>query len=624
MRKTVVILGLILGASVASYLPAVDGDFQFDDHSLLSDRLVTDPFGGGVGPWLAPGRPVATFTFALNYLAVGLDTRGWHLTNIVVHLCVVLLAWAFVRVTLRRAGVDPVDGPALASAGMFALHPLQTEAVAYITQRAESLASGLYLAALLMLLLRDDETRPARRRWLLAAAVALHAVGLATKPILVTLPLAWLLHVTVLPGATDAAVPAALRVRRRLWVALPLLALSVATVIWTFAGLGPTSQAGLDLPGVAPLQYAATQFRVIPTYLRLLVWPAGQCVDWYFPVSGIGAAAIAGAALLAMLVVGSAIVAIRLREVKGDLAAAARTASFGLLFFVLVLVPTSSVVPLRDPLAEHRTYLAALGVILGAVAFAACGVQRIARGRAALVGAAVTAAIVLTLAIATAARSAVWASPVALWTDAARKAPQKARVHLDLGYALLQANRPADALESFRNARELTPDHTVSRDALLEVIVTTLMSVGRFDQARAEVERTLVMNPGDPAGLAALATIAFAQRNDDECQQAALAALASSPSSPSSPSSTVAASAHLSLGKMFLRRGEVARALESLRRAAATGAVNAAIYEVLGIAEERSGSPDAACAAFARAAALPGSPSSSMNARRSLTRLRCL
>ncbi len=619
MRKQLVILGLILTASFVAYLPAIDGDFLFDDLSALSDPLVTNPFGRGIASWLSSARPVTTFTFALNHLAVGLDTRGWHLTNLVIHLVVVVLAWAFARMTLSRAGLSRPDTPAMVTAGIFALHPLQTESVAYITQRAESLASGIYLAALLLLLLRDSKKNPWTRGALLAGAVALHAIGLATKPIVVTLPVAWLLHVAVVPAESEAGVAAWGRVRRRLAAALPLFALSAGAAVSIVVGLGPSLHAGFELPGLSATQYAATQLRVIPTYLRLLAWPAGQCADWFFPVSGsfLEPIVLGGAALLGLILAGAIFVPVQFRDAAGDGAAAARAASFGALFFLLVLAPTSSVIPLRDPLAEHRVYVASLGVIMAAVAGVSVAIRQVAGARSALSGAAMATAVMLALGIATARRSSVWASQLALWSNAAQKTPEKARVHASLGYALLDANRPADALTSFYKARELRADHTITGEALFGNILVALITLGRLDDARAEVQSALAVNPADAPALAALSTIAFTMGRDDECERAALAALAAK------PSNAVAASALTSLGKMLLRRGDVARAREALGSAAATGEVDAGIYEQLGTAEERLGARDAACSAYARAAALPGNAWASVLARSSRARLRC-
>ncbi len=243
-----------------------------------------DPFGHGVAPWVTFRRSVTAFTFALNHMTVGWDTRGWHMTNVRSTSPWWSSPGRSCASRSRGRGSHAPLNVALAAAGLFALHPLQTESVAYIVQRSESLASGLYLATLLLLLRRDEATEPWRRGGLLAGAVALHAIGLAAKPIVVTLPVAWLLHGAVVPAMREAGMPAWRRVWRRMPPALPLLALSAAAGFSTVAGFGfgTSISAGFETPELSATGYAATQLRVVPRYLRLLAWPAGQCADWYF------------------------------------------------------------------------------------------------------------------------------------------------------------------------------------------------------------------------------------------------------------------------------------------------------------------------------------------------------
>lgn len=607
-----VLLAALLAAVAAAYLPSIDGEFVFDDAGVLRDPRVVDPFGYGVSPWLLPaGRPLTTFTFALNYVVVGLDTRGWHLTNVALHLVATLLAWLFCRLTLVRAGLSRPEGPALAAAGLFALHPLQTESVAYISQRAESLASGLYLAALLALLARDEETTRRRRNALLVAAVVLHAFGLAAKEIAATLPGAWLLHAALVPPPGEEGDSAWRRIRRRLAPSLPLLALSgLVGVVGVTATAGSPS-AGFDIPGVSLHGSLGTQLRAISTYLRLLAWPAGQSIDWEFPAgTWLEPAALAGAALIGAIAAGAVLATVRLRSRGGDTAAVVRTASFGGVFFLLALAP-SSVIPLRDRLAEHRVYLPSLGCFLAVSAGATLALRRIAPARAASVGAALAVVALGAAGAATARRNEVWSSPVALWIDAAEKSPHKARTHLNLGVALAEANRPAEALTSFRRARALR-DHTLD-EKLFRNIVATLVRLSRFEEARAEIDRDLAIFPGDPETLAMLAELEFAAGRHAESEDAAMKAIASDPGN-------VDALKFLAL--VWLGRGDLAGARRALRAAAANGR-DTFIHWKLGEVEERAGAIDEACAAYARAARLPGSARFSEKARAARARLRC-
>jgi len=614
MRKQLALLGLIVLGMTAAYLPSIDGQFVFDDTSLVGDPRVVDPFGQATSAWLNWERPIAAFTFALNHLAVGLDPRGWHLTNVAIHAGVVVLVWLFTRIVLTRAGFSRPAGPTLAVAGLFALHPLQTESVSYITQRYESLASGFYVGALLLLLARDEGTSRWRRHGLLAGAVGLELMGLLVKPILATLPVAWLLHATVLPPAGEAGVPAWRRVWRRVPAALPLFAVSIVSGIQIVGGISGSVSAGFALPGLTPGRYLATELRVIPTYLRLLLWPAGQCADWYFRVSTswLEPGVIGGAALLVALTATAVFGAVRVRAATGDGPAAARVASLGALFFLLVLAPSSSVIPLLDPLAERRVYLASVGVFIAASAAVALLLRRIAGSRAAAVGAALVLVALAVCAFATVRRNEVWANAVALWSDAAEKSPRKARAHLNLGAALLEANRPAEALASLHRVRDLGCE--VDGQKLLVSIVHVLVSLGRMGEARAEVDRVLAGSPRNPLALAELAVVELGSGREIHAERAALAAIAVDPRHP------VALEV---LGLVRLRRGDVPGSLEPLRAAAATHVVDPMVYASLGEAEERSGAIAAACAAYLRAAGLPGNGWVSETARAQRKRLGC-
>jgi len=617
MKRQVAILGLVLAATAAAYLPSIDGELVFDDVRAAGDPLVIAPFDQSPWSWLGSPRPVTTFTFALNHLAVGLDTRGWHLTNVAIHLAVVVLAWLVARLTLTRAGLSRPDGPALAAAGLFALHPLQTESVSYISQRAESIASGIYLAALLLLLRRDETPTPWRRRALLAAAVTLGALGLAAKPIAATLPAAWLLHAAMIPVPAEAALSGWRRAWRRVPAALPLFALSVAAAARAIGGSTRSTSEGFSLPGLSADRYLATQLRVIPTYLRLLAWPAGQCADRWFRISVglLEPAALTGAALLGAIAFAGLVAAARSRGATGDGPAAARAASFGSLFFLVVLAPSSSVLPLIDPYAEHRVYLAALGIFIAGAAGATVATRKLTGRRAAAVGASIGLVLLAAAGIATARRNVVWATSLALWSDAAGAPRPKARAVFNLGQAIWDSRRSADALASFLRARDLA-DGSVAEKDLLENTVSLLLALARPGDARAEVAQALAERPDEPEALAQLARVDFvaSRGRSTEAERGALAALALDPGN---------VTALQVLAKIRLARGDALGAREALRAAAAKHVVDSSLYWDLGQLEERAGDVAAACAAYARAAAQPLNRWVSARASGSHERLRC-
>ncbi len=609
-RWTALAIGALLVATAAVYLPAVDGEFLLDDDTMLADPLVHSLGARGPEDWLGAARPLTTFTFALNHAAVGSDPRGWHLTNLAIHLCVALLAWAFARRTLARAGMAAPDAPALLAAALFALHPLQTESVAYVSQRAESLASGLLLLGLVILLAHDGERTAARRWALLSAAAFVQILGMLTKEIAALLPAAWLLHAAIIPGAGDPPEGgAAARVRRRLLPAVPLLLLSAAFAARSLAAVQGSVHAGFGVPDLSPARYLATQLRVVPTYLRLSVWPTGQCADWWFPASEgfLEPRVIAGALFLAAIVAGAVVLALRAAKAPGE-AGEARAVSFGILFFFLGLTPSSSVIPLIDPLAEHRVYLGVLGLAIAAAAAGRWAVRRFLPRRAVVAAWVAAAALLVALATATALRAAAWNSRLELWTDAAEKAPRKARVQLNLGTALFFRQRFGEAAVAFRRAKALADDHTVTRDDVILNLVGALTALGRVDEARGELDEELRRSPRSTVALGLLAQVEYVAGRTAHAEVAARRALSGDPGNPQ---------ALKYLGRISSERGDLLSARDLLRSATMAQPLDTSLYLDLGNVDVRLRDLRSACANFRRAATDPRSPWVASKARES-------
>jgi tetratricopeptide (TPR) repeat protein len=546
----------VLVATAAAYLPSIDGEFQFDDQEIAKTtwvreaHRVLDP-----AYWKEMPRPLTGLSFAVNHAMAGFRPRVWHVTNVLVHLAAVLAVWRFARRILARAGLSaageappaasdaeekgraakrrrpaPVAAAipewiALAAAAIFALHPLHTEAVSYISQRSEALASALYLAAFLALLAWDVAV-PGRRWKLLAAAVALHAVALAAKQIAATLPAAWLLAAAVLPPPAERGLSWVQRVARRLPAAAPLLALSLYAATSSIGAARGSGHAGYDLGFVTPLQYVATQMRALPIYLRLVLWPSGLNADWYFPFSRsfLQPAVLTGAAFLAILLTGALLAARRSAGREGDRAAVERLAAFGVLFFLGVLAPTT-LVPLRDPFVEHRLYLASIGILLPLAAAAGVALRRLGPARVRVAGAVAAVAVLAALGAATAARNRVWHSALALWADAAEKSPGKARIWVNLGTAQHFAGRYAEAVTSYDRGLALGFDPTVPLELVVRNTALALIRLRRYDEARERLVRYLRSAPADAGTLVILALVQADTDQLDDAERSARTAL---------------------------------------------------------------------------------------------------
>ena len=150
-RNVVLSIVLICCAGILAYANSLNGIFVFDDHSFIENNpAIYNFFNFKDIVAFHPARPFGTYTFAADYLLWGLRPFGYHVTNLAIHLASSVMVWWLLRMVLSTPGVDNCPHRrwvALTAALIFAVHPLHTEAVNYITQRYTSLAGFFYLAA---------------------------------------------------------------------------------------------------------------------------------------------------------------------------------------------------------------------------------------------------------------------------------------------------------------------------------------------------------------------------------------------------------------------------------------------------------------------------------------------
>lgn len=416
-------------AAALAYLGALGTAFQFDDYNIIVDN----PAVHGLSAWWAqmPGiRPLLKLTYALNW-SVSPHPFGFHAVNLLLHLANVALVWRLSAHFPVSAGLDP-DRRRLArlvATLLFALHPIQTEAVTYVSGRSMSLMATFGLAALLCWLEAPEKARPRLWRGL---ALLLFAAAVASKEVAVVLPFLLLLFPRA-PGAAPSRLTAV-----RVLVALPI----VFVPLLTWLGYGYLLSAPPPRSLAANL---ASEVNALFYLLGQLLRPHALNIDPDLPeYPGWTLRPLLQAGLLAALLS----YAWRARPRRPWL-------WFGLAWWLLCLAPMYSLVPRVDLANERHLYMAGLGLywILGVI-LAHLGWLAPTRRRTAL-----TVAMAGLGMLFTALRNADYRDEVSLWRATAQRSPAKARVWNNLGYAYALSEQEAPARAAFLQALRLQPGH---------------------------------------------------------------------------------------------------------------------------------------------------------------------
>ena len=615
---------LILCSGGLAYASSFGGVFLFDDEPwivLNRDLHRLWPIWGAVSETL---RPVVFFSFAVNYAISGLATWSWHLVNLAIHLLAALALFGVVRRSLSFASIpghlrEAADGIALAVAAIWVVHPLNTQAVTYIVQRSESLASLFYLLTLYCFL-RGVQAGGARWH---AASLAAFALGLGSKEIVATAPLLLLLYDRAFVtgslrrslrerwpvyGVFVVAPPALVLAR---WLAgLPTLYM-FASAYASLTGQRriPTVQgvklAPLEPGAVTSLQYLMTQAEAVLHYIRLAVWPHPLVFDYMWPVARV----FSQVALPALVVLGllSATAWAARRHPRTGFVAAA---------FFLTLAVSSSVIPLADPVVEHRMYLplaalvtlAVLAVWTGTVLgpFHAVPTNHAERCGLAPVPAARRRFAVLTLSLTivvfggvTFRRNLDYGSAEAMWRDVVEKRPQNARAHYNLGTLLGEDERVEAALASFTEAVRLDPGYAWAHTNL----GVAHFRLGDARAARDSYETALRVDPRLSSAHNNLGMLLASRGEWGAAQRHFEAAIANIFDFTESVFARrpLLAYAHANLAMAFLERGDLEAARRNVKKALENDPELAAAHDVLGRVLAARGDLGGALDAYRRA-----------------------
>ena len=523
VRELLPAAALLLLTGVLLYGHTLKVPFYLDDTRALLDNTTLRDLGSAFGH-LFGQRGLTNLTFALNYRMSGWSLAPLHLVNLVLHAGCGLLAWLLLRRLLGPGRWLPLLGALL-----FVAHPLQTEGVTYLVQRATVLSAFLFMLAVLFYLRAREariagvgRTAPARL-CPLGGAVLAGALAVLAKENAASLPLLLLVYEGLFPCPGERRWREAVS---DIWpfFVVPLL---VGLTVLVLPLLRGETLALYLAPGEQrndALHYLVTQFTVIWNYLRLLVFPWNQALIHDYPLAKQLLSGWSLLGLVGLLALGW--LAWRLRRTLPLVA-------LGISWFFLGLAVESSFIPL-DPMFEHRVYLPLFGFLLALLG----GLSALLPPpRVAIVcGVALLACLPLTW-----QRNALWTEPLAFYLDNFRvvagrlgadpqPSPGRLILHDNLGLLYLERGQFDEAITHFGQAVAMYPNHVEGRNNLglaltrkrqLDEAITefrlvlqadprhsrahnnlgvALVGKGRLEEAIAEFRTALDIAPDVPGG----------------------------------------------------------------------------------------------------------------------------
>jgi tetratricopeptide (TPR) repeat protein len=437
-RKFLVAAALAAAAIVLAYSNSLHNTFHFDDHHVIVNNVFIrslqnvplffrDAHTFSTRADHATYRPLVTLTYAIDFAVTrSLNPVPFHVTQIVLLLAIWAMLIAFFRNALDAARSSPRNvWIALAAATMASIHTVNTETMNLLSSRSEELSALATLAAFLMI-----RRWPRARRWhLYLIPIAIGALAKAQIVIFAPLLLVYLVLIEERSARKKAA-----------WIAVvPSFVAGLVLLVLLNRMNAPEWIPG----GTSKWHYFLTQGYAWMHYTRLFFVPTGLSADtdlqpfenWYDPRALIGFAFV-----IALIVL------IRFLARSAEM----RPAAFGLAWYAIALVPTSSIYPLAEVVNEHRVFLPYMGLALAVVFLLDALLPR----RAFVI---VVIAAILALGTGTWTRNKVWLTEESLWKDTIEKSPRNGRALFSYGLTQMMKGNNAAAQSYYERAEKVEP-----------------------------------------------------------------------------------------------------------------------------------------------------------------------
>lgn len=498
---------LLAAAGFLIYSGSLGGPFVYDDKVYITHN----PWIRSLGNFIVPLglRYVGDLSFALNYSLSGLEPFSYHAVNTAIHVLNAIFLFLFLNRLSKTPffKTRPEDAAApvlfsLSAAFLFLTHPVQVQAVAYVSQRYTSLAALFYLVSLYAFLearLSGDDSSGLHRRSFYIAAVVSSVLGMKTKEICFTLPfMVALIDYTVFPGRPWK--------ERALWLA-PLFATALLIPLglllpeFGIAESGNKVEAAMrmrkyaEAVDISRYDYLLTQTTVVVTYLRLLFFPFGNAtIDHPMQSTFLEPRVLASSfAILAVLAAALLLYwrALKKRNVYGMLAAT------GVAWIFVTLSIESSIIPIKDVFNERRLYLPSMGASIAFIsavfAFSEYLRKKPGLGMSGYVPVIAAFLVAVPFSYATYAKSLLWSDSLMLYEDEVKRNPHTTGPRVYLGIEYFDRGMPEEALSQFIAARDMNPDSVFIHKTMSRFYYNT----GKLDKSIDELKTVLRLRPDE-------------------------------------------------------------------------------------------------------------------------------
>ncbi len=489
MKTHISIVILILVVSSVIYSNSLDNSFQYDDaFNIVENTLIRDfknipafftkPVSSSSPRWKAGYRPLLMTSFTINYKLGKLNVRGYHIVNILFHIMNSVLVYVLIF-TVLSLGEKKEELPenrsvkyiiSLFVSLLFAVHPINTEAVNYIWQRSVLMASFFYLVTIILFI----RYFKANKFIILFFSMISYALALLSKEIAISLPIIiMVIDLYFISGFNRDRFIQHFKKYHSLFLLITLLYL-----VMRFFGHGAIKEfSSPDKTGM--FKYFITQPGVIIEYLKLIFFPGGLSIYHDYPVAkGITDVNVLFSLAVILLAI---LVSIKLIKVS-------RLASLFILWFFIVLLPTSSILPLHIIMNEHRLYLPCIGIFTAFTALLFKLIHDKPRRKFLI---AFLSIIIIVFSMLTLKRNTEWKDEYTLWSETVRQYPENAHANNYLGMGIFDKGLIDRAIELFEKSVELVPGNSFFRNNL----GSAYASKGLIDKAIMEFEEAIRLNP---------------------------------------------------------------------------------------------------------------------------------